>query len=285
LERAVIIGARGFVGKALAGELERRGVPTTALSSVDLDLRDAAQLEALDPVVGPGTVVYAASALTPDRGATLGPLSDNLTMVVNLARYLVQHPPRLCVFFSSDAVYAMGEAPVSEDSPHDLSTAYALAKYAGERLLQQAAADGGFPLLALRPTGVFGPGDTHNSYGPNRFVRSAKADRVIRLFGGGEERRDHVFIDDLARLSMELGAAGVAGMFNVATGTSRSFASIAAEVQRLSPEPVAIEELPRRSAITHREFDVSRLRQALPRFQFTPFDDALATTFAGLAPT
>jgi nucleoside-diphosphate-sugar epimerase len=42
-------------------------------------------------------------------------------------------------------------------------------------------------------------GDPHNGYGPNRFRRLAAAGQEIVLFGGGEERRDHVLVDDVAR--------------------------------------------------------------------------------------
>src|SRR5258708_20458707 len=52
------------------------------------------------------------------------------------------------------------------------------------------------PLAVVRSTLIYGEGDPHNGYGPNRFRRLAAAGQEIVLFGEGEERRDHVLIDD-----------------------------------------------------------------------------------------
>ena len=35
----------------------------------------------------------------------------------------------------------------------------------------------------LRPTLVYGPGDTHNGYGPNMFLRAVNSGENIDLFG------------------------------------------------------------------------------------------------------
>ena len=55
----------------------------------------------------------------------------------------------------------------------------------------------GKKLTIIRPTLVYGPNDPHNGYGPNKFIRDAKKGNCINLFGKGEERRDHIFINDL----------------------------------------------------------------------------------------
>ena len=43
----------------------------------------------------------------------------------------------------------------------------------------------------IRPTLVYGPGDTHKGYGPNKFINLALKKR-ISLFGNGE--REIIFI-------------------------------------------------------------------------------------------
>jgi hypothetical protein len=55
-------------------------------------------------------------------------------------------------------------------------------------------------IAVVRPTLVYGLDDPHNGYGPNRFRRLAAAGEGIVLFGEGEERRDHVAVEDLAEL-------------------------------------------------------------------------------------
>lgn len=283
MNRAVVLGHTGFVGRRLADELRRQGFRVIGHSSATLDLRRPESLAALDPVVSPETTLFFVAALTPDRGAGLDAAEANLAMALNVARYLERHPVRKCIYFSSDAIYPMAEAPVTEESPVDPAGLYALTKYAGERLLHRVAETGGLALLVLRPTAVFGPGDTHGSYGPNRFVRTIVRERTVRLFGAGEETRDHLHVDDLARVAGRLAAADATGVFNVASGESRTFASIVKALRDLAPYEFAVESLPRSGPITHRQFDVGRLRRALPGFRFTDFAEGLRATWAAAA--
>jgi UDP-glucose 4-epimerase len=278
--RVVILGASGFIGAALAEHLGRTGREVVGFSSRTLDLRRPEALSALDGVLDGGATLVVASAITPDKGRTLDALEANLQMAINLARYLGGRSLGRCVYFSSDAVYPFGDEAVTEASPVEPADNYALAKYAGERVLQGAAEAGGFPLLVLRPTGVFGPGDSHNAYGPNRFVRSIVGERSVRLFGAGEETRDHIFVDDLAWLTVGLIDAGASGLYNLATGESRSFGSVVEELRGIIPDEFRVEQAPRAGggSVTHRRFDVGKLRESLPDATFTPFRDGLRRT-------
>jgi nucleoside-diphosphate-sugar epimerase len=137
------------------------------------------------------------------------------------------------------------------------------------------------PAALLRPSLLYGPGDTHDGYGPNRFVRLALAGDRIDLFGEGEERRDHVFVADLAALVGVVIGRGSTGLLNVATGRAASFREVAETVVSLVPEPVAIEGSPRRNPITHRHFDVDAAREALPAFRWTPLREGLERSVRG----
>ena len=57
-------------------------------------------------------------------------------------------------------------------------------------------------LCILRPTLIYGEKDPHNGYGPNQFVRRAMKNFSIELFGKGEEKRDHIWVNDLAHQSI-----------------------------------------------------------------------------------
>jgi UDP-glucose 4-epimerase len=276
-ERVVILGASGFLGRALHARLSGDGVEVVAHSSRTLDLTRPAAFGVLDGL-GPETALVFASALTPDRGQTPATLLTNTMMATNLAAYLDGR--RLCglVYIGSDAVYGFDNEAVTEDTPVAPAGYYALGKYAGERIMETAARAAAIPLLALRVTGVYGPGDSHASYGPNAFARSLARDRSVRIFGAGEEERDHVYVDDVAGIAACLLRSGTAGVFNVATGQSRSFADVVKTLRDLVPYDVAVTSLPRKSAITHRRFDIARLTRAVPDFRFTPLPDGLRAT-------
>src|SRR5207244_6243834 len=99
---------------------------------------------------------------------------------------------------------------------------YALAKYTCERTMECVASATGLPFLSLRVTGVYGPGDPHGAYGPNAFARSLARDRTVRLFGEGEEGRDHSYVGEVARLASALLLSGTTGLFTLATGGTRA---------------------------------------------------------------
>jgi UDP-glucose 4-epimerase len=283
--RVVILGASGFLGRALHARLAGDGVAVVAHSSRTLDLTRADALAVLDPVLGPETALVFASALTPDRGQTPATLLANTTMAANLASYLEGRRLGRLVYVGSDAAYGFGEPPVTEDTPVSPAGYYAIGKYVGERVMEQTARAGGMPLLTLRVTGVYGPGDPHASYGPNAFARSLARDRTVRIFGAGEEERDHLYVDDAARVIAGLLRGGADGVYNVATGQSQAFADVVKTIRDLVPYEVTVTSVARKGPITHRRFDTGRLTRALPELRFTRIREGLRATLASLGAT
>ena len=280
LGKTVILGHSGMIGRPLYEHLKAQGFEVRGFASKDVNLLDASELDRLEPVVDEATTLIFASANTPDKGNTVRRFEENVRMAANVAAFLESHPVRKCVLLSTDGIYRMGDEPVTETSPLDLEQFYPLGKYAAERVLAHVAATKGLTLLTLRPTGVFGPGDTHNSYGPNRFIRQIVETKSVRLFGTGADVRDHLFLDDLVRIVAELAASDATGPINVATGESRTFASIVDDLRVVVPFDFAVEHAPGSPTPTTRTFDISRLRAALPDVRFTPFKEGLAKTVA-----
>jgi UDP-glucose 4-epimerase len=135
------------------------------------------------------------------------------------------------------------------------------------------------PLAMLRPTLLYGAADPHNGYGPNRFRRQAARGEDIVLFGEGEERRDHVFIDDLAEIAVRVLYRKCRGELNVATGEVHSFRDIAEKAVRLSGRSVAVKSSPRSGPLPHngyRPFDIAACKRAFPDFRYTSLDEGLA---------
>src|SRR5258705_4922250 len=119
-----------------------------------------------------------------------------------------------------------------------------------------AARAASVPLLALRVTGVYGPGDPHASYGRNAFARSLVRDRSVRIFGAGEEERDHIFVDDVAAIAAGLLRTGAAGVYNLAHRQSRAFGELAETIRGLVPYGVDVANVVRQCASTHRPVDL-----------------------------
>jgi nucleoside-diphosphate-sugar epimerase len=135
------------------------------------------------------------------------------------------------------------------------------------------------PLAILRPTLIYGADDPHNGYGPNRFRRLANAGTDIVLFGEGEERRDHVLIEDVAEIIMRVLESRSAGVLNVASGEVHSFRKVAELVVATSPRKVAIRGSVRKGPMPHngyRPFDIAASRAAFPDFVYAPLAKGIA---------
>ncbi|MFQ5955501.1 MAG: NAD-dependent epimerase/dehydratase family protein [Kiloniellales bacterium] len=270
-ERVVILGRRGFVAGAIGARLERDSIDTLALGSRELDLIDAAAEVALADRLKESDALVVVSAIAPCKDVPA--FMSNLAMVRSVCAALQRVRPAHLVYISSDAVYADGVNPVNERSCAEPSSLHGMMHAARELMLKTAAPG---RLCILRPSLLYGAADPHNGYGPNRFRRLAAEGKDIVLFGEGEERRDHVLIDDLAeivRLSLIRRSSGV---LNVATGHSASFREVAERVAALFDPPVAVKGSRRRNPITHRHFDPSACYKAFPRFHYTPLADGLA---------
>lgn len=277
--RVVALGARGFVAAAIARHLSAERIPVHAIPSSDLDLTQPASVDALAGTLREDDALVFVSALTPDRGRDIGTMMRNLQMGQHVCAALAKRPCAHVVYLSTDAVYDDNANPVRETSCAQPGSYHGTMHATRERMLIETLKASKTPLALLRPSLLFGPGDTHNGYGPNRFVRTALAERTIALFGGGEEKRDHIFIDDVAVLTGLVLKYRSAGVLNIATGTAHSFREAADEVRALVAdhvgEPVEIQPSARANPITHRHFDISALLAAFPSFRFTPLRDGL----------
>lgn len=282
--RVVVLGANGFVARDLLRHLRGEGVTTEAVGAARLDLRDPASAAGLQAVLRPNDALVFVSALTPDRGRDVRTFMTNLAMGEHVCAALEKALCAHVVYVSSDAVYADDVNPVRETSCCHPTTFHGLMHLAREQMLAHTLQKPGTPLLRLRASLLFGAGDTHNGYGPNRFMRSALKEKRIALFGEGEEKRDHVYIKNLSRLIGLALARGSAGVLNVATGQSVSFREVAEAVAGLVPGPVRIEGTPRQNPITHRHFDTTAALRAFPEFHYTPLAAALAETYREAAP-
>src|SRR3546814_10099827 len=151
-------------------------------------------------------------------------LERNIRMMNSVVGALRARPVEHAIYVSSDAVYKDSDRPLTEASCAEPGSLHGVMHLARERMLLDGA---GVPLGILRPTLVYGAADPHDGYGPNRFRRLALAGEDIVLFGDGEERRDHVLVDDLGELIRRMVLRRSTGVLNGATGAIHSFREVA----------------------------------------------------------
>jgi UDP-glucose 4-epimerase len=265
--RVVILGANGFVARRLAAWLVERQISCRPIGSTEVDLVRPSATAALRHMIEPDDAIVFTSCLTPEKGRDRATFLKNIAMADHLCGLIAEECCAHVVYISSDSVYGPRHTEIDEECCCESSDMYALSHIVREKLLLEASGSAGVPLAILRPAAVYGATDTHNSYGPNRFMRSALQEGKITLFGQGEEIRDHVYIDDLVQIIGLCLLHRSAGILNTASGTALAFLEVARLISAQVRRSVVLEMVPRRVPIYHRRFRLSALRSAFPGFQ------------------
>jgi nucleoside-diphosphate-sugar epimerase len=271
--RVVVAGAAGFVGGAVAARLERDGIAVLRVSRKDVDLSAPDAAARLAALLRPGDAFVAVAARAPCKDADM--LLENVAIARAMVRALAHSDPAHVVNVSSDAVYADSPGPLTEASCASPGTLHGAMHLAREVMFGSGLKA---PLAILRPSLLYGASDPHNGYGPNRFRRLAAKGEDIVLFGEGEERRDHVYIDDLAEIVARVLCHRSRGVLNIATGEVHSFRELAEKMTAMEGGKSRIRTTPRSGPMPHngyRPFDIAACRKAFPDFRYTPLDEGL----------
>lgn len=123
-----------------------------------------------------------------------------------------------------------------------------------------------------------------NGYGPNHFIRLAEKGEEIDLFGEGEERRDHVWIEDVSDLTCRILVHKSTVILNIVMGNVVSFREIAEQVTRLFPNSSQIKGSHRVGSRPHngyRPFDEAVIKAAFPDFRYMALREGLLKVSMG----
>lgn len=282
-KRIVIVGAGGFVGSTIAKELAKANVPTLGLTRKEADLLSPGGEDVLKARLAPDDAVVFVSAVAPAKNAAQ--MMTNLRMAEAACVAFAAVPPAHLLYISSDAIYSDDANPVNERSAVAPSTTHGM-MHAARELMFRSEYRG--PFACLRPTLIYGAGDPHSGYGPNRFRRQAAKGEPITIFGEGEEKRDHVAIEDVARLAVRILMHRSSGALNAVTGVATTFHDIAHIVAAQFKPAAEVKSVPRpgpRPHLLHRFFDIADCHKSFPDFRFEPLAEGLARVHRELQST
>jgi UDP-glucose 4-epimerase len=275
--RVVVLGAGGFIGGTILGKVRGAGIEALALGRGGVDLLERHAERRLGELLKSDDALVFVSAKAPCR--TLAMLRENVAMAEAVCAALRARPAAHVVYISSDAVYRDSREPLSEASCAEPGSLHGAMHLCREIALR---GDFGGPLAIVRPTLVYGMRDPHNGYGPNRFRRLAAAGEDIVLFGEGEERRDHVDVEDVAELVLRMLLHRTSGVANAVSGEVVSFRELADFVAS-DFGVTRIRSSPRSGPMPHggyRPFERSAAERVFPGFRFKSWRQGLARLHA-----
>ena len=272
--RVVVLGSNGFIASAIMRRLKAVGIKTLGLGRNELNLLEHKAGDKLARLLEPRDVVIFTSARAPCKDLQM--LSENIKMATSVISALMQKQVSHVIYISSDAVYRDTEIAITEASCAEPSSLHGVMHLTREVALRQSYLG---RLAIVRPTLVYGYDDPHNGYGPNRFRRLASTGSEIILFGEGEERRDHVHVEDVGELVQLIVTNKSTGIVNAVSGELVSFRELAEFISAGFSTNVQIKTTPRLGLMPHngyRAFNNTNLIKAFPDFRFKGWREGIS---------
>jgi len=203
-----------------------------------------------------------------------------LNVLENCRRFHV----RKVLFASSGATYgAPAEMPMNEETPQLPASPYGITKMAAEHYLRYFRDAYGLEYTAFRYGNVYGPRqDPGGEAGVIAiFAYRLLAGQPVRIDWDGEQAKDYVYVDDVARASVLALERGNGRIYCLGTGVGTSVNEIYRRLTRLIGRESTTTHAPRRPGDVHLAyFDCAR---ALDELGWTPavtLDEGMASTVA-----
>ena len=165
-------------------------------------------------------------------------LNKNLQICNNIIQVLKLKIPEHLIYVSSDAVYSDSKVKINEKSLTVPDSLHGFMHLIREKMLNQIECSKTY----IRPTLVYGESDPHDGYGPNKFVRLAQKNLNINIFGNGEEKRDHIHVNNVAEILYYSIIKKYNGIINAVSGKVISFKQISKEIANTYPEVKVIKK-------------------------------------------
>jgi len=301
----ILTGGAGFIGSNLLGALNANGVTDVLVvdrvgnSSRNLkDLRFSNLMRpeefrrAIERRILPNRIeaIFHQGACA-DTTCTDGRymIENNFTFSKSILQFALANKIPL-VYASSAAVYGSSSAfAPSRENERPLNL-YGLSKLAFDDHVRSVVARSQSTVAGLRYFNVYGPRESHKGkmasmvYQLYRLLKSSGRARLFKGTGGyadGEQRRDFVFVGDVARVNLALADGPVRrGIFNVGTGRARSFNDVAnIVIARLGAGAIDYVPVPENVVDKYQSFtqaELSGLRHAGYTENLSSLEDGIA---------
>ena len=220
----LVFGEKGFVASNLILKFKKKKIKFESISQRKINLLKKISLnkkKKFSNLKKINSIIFI-SAIAPAKNLDI--LNKNIIILQNALDLIKDLKFNQLIYISSDAVYSDSMRPLKENSERLPKNFHGQMHNIREEILKLYFSE---KICILRPSLLYGYNDTHNGYGPNKFFRELKKKRILNLFGNGEEKRDHVLIDDLIDIISLCIKNNTRGTFNVSSGNLISFYKIA----------------------------------------------------------
>ena len=244
----LVTGAAGFLGSYLANRLTREGHQVRALDDLSAgdpdrlnpevlftrgDVTDRPKLWTLLQDVD---CVYHLAAKVSVPESVSYPREYNIINVggtVSVMEAMRDVGVKRVVFTSSGSVYGdQNDQPLTETTPPNPGSPYAVSKLAAEHYVRTIGALWGIETVSLRVFNAYGPGQPQPAAHPPvipHFLRQTVRGGSLVIYGRGEQTRDFVHVNDVVEAMVAAATAPTVDrlMINVGSGVETSIKDLA----------------------------------------------------------
>ena len=294
MSRVLVTGGAGFIGSNVVKLLTGEGYDVVVLDNlssgyeqnldpfkeISLEVGDVRDDETLARVMENVEIVFHLAASVGNVKSIEQPVEDSEINVIGTIRVLEaarRAGVKKIVCSSSAAIFGeLQRLPIDEGHPTEPDSPYGVSKLAEEKQCLAFGRIYGLDAICLRYFNVYGVNQRYDAYGN---VIPIFADRLLSrkpltIYGDGEQTRDFVSVDDVARANLLAARSrGVSGAFNIASGVATTINRLATMMSEMSDGEATIEHVEaRKGEVRDSQADISAARATLgyePRVALT----------------
>ena len=278
----LITGANGFIGRNLVKHMSQNGISVLASSRklydgyfdtlqvpfVKLDITKKKDFSKIKRDIS--SIIHLAAPIPdgPQMPSVEEYISVNGLGTLNSLEFCQSKKIARFVYISSQRVIGEPQySPVDEIHPTypcGKEASYGIGKLLGELFCERFRRDFGINCICLRPAMIYGYGQKTHRLIP-RFIKSAKENKKIIIYGTGEFELDLLYIKDVITAILLAVESDCQGTYNIGTGCGISLKELAGTISDIfiDGEEEIVYDTSKSSGGKGFHFDISKAKKEL----------------------
>jgi len=297
----VVTGGAGFIGSHMVDLLIERGLAVRAIDNLAggrrenvaqhaanpdfvLEERDIRSYEPGDPLFRGANYLFHFAGIgdiVPSIERPAEYMAANVQGTVRMLECARRAEVRKFVYAASSSCYGLAKIPTREDHPIAAQYPYALSKYQGEQAAFHWHHVYRLPVNSIRIFNAYGTRSrTSGAYGAvfGVFLRQKLAGKPLTVVGDGTQKRDFLYVTDIASAFLAAAETQHAGRFwNLGAGNPQSINRL---VELLGGEKIHIPKRPGEPDCTWA--DIAKITAELDWKAKVSFEEGVAKIVAAI---